>query len=480
MAGNHGERRLTTALNGSLTLSALEPLANAHSPAGVQMFKFLKKLWRDRRGNALIIAGAALPLIVGSAGLASDTIEWSLWKRQLQRLADSGAEAGVYAIVEGNTVDNCSNISSATSTTPVAYSIKTNNHLPQVPTCAATNPPSVGGYTADSNAVRVNVSMQRPLSFSGMFLRTAPTISASATATIVPAGQYCAISLIKTATTGISAGGNATVNLGCGMITDSTSMTAAVAFGSSSVTASPVAAVGGISASNNWGSGTVLQPFTISQPDPFANVNPPTPTNCHKFSDWDTGNNNKPGGTVDLTQAGSPLLPAGGTYCIKESGGNFTVKGNITLPAGTYVLDQTSLTMTNSNASLSCSQCTFILTSSTGSNIGTVSLQGGKLNITAPDTGTYKGIAIYQDRRATQCTSSNCNLVNGNSSSFLQGALYFPNQQLTFTGTAGESTSCLQLVALTLTFSGTSAINNSCPTGSASQSFAGQKVRLVE
>ena len=42
------------------------------------MFKFLKTLWRDRRGNALVIAGASLPLVIGSAGLASDTIQWAL------------------------------------------------------------------------------------------------------------------------------------------------------------------------------------------------------------------------------------------------------------------------------------------------------------------------------------------------------------------------------------------------------------------
>jgi len=60
------------------------------------MFGFLKKIWRDKRGNALLIAGAALPLIVGAAGLASDTIQWTLWKRQLQRAADSAAIAGVY------------------------------------------------------------------------------------------------------------------------------------------------------------------------------------------------------------------------------------------------------------------------------------------------------------------------------------------------------------------------------------------------
>src|SRR5687768_10443723 len=55
-----------------------------------------KRLWNDKRGNALIIAGASLPMVVGSAGLASDTIQWALWKRQLQRAADSAALAGVY------------------------------------------------------------------------------------------------------------------------------------------------------------------------------------------------------------------------------------------------------------------------------------------------------------------------------------------------------------------------------------------------
>src|ERR1044072_5269401 len=62
----------------------------------VAMIGSMKRLFKDRRGNALAIAGAALPLIVGAAGLATDTIEWTLWKRQLQRAADSAAIAGVY------------------------------------------------------------------------------------------------------------------------------------------------------------------------------------------------------------------------------------------------------------------------------------------------------------------------------------------------------------------------------------------------
>src|SRR5215208_2328975 len=67
------------------------------------MIGFIKKLLKDRRGNALVIAGAALPLILGAAGLATDTIQWTLWKRQLQRAADSAAMAGVYTRLKTDT-----------------------------------------------------------------------------------------------------------------------------------------------------------------------------------------------------------------------------------------------------------------------------------------------------------------------------------------------------------------------------------------
>jgi Flp pilus assembly protein TadG len=90
------------------------------------MISSFKRLWRDRRGNALAIAGAALPLVLGSAGLASDTIQWTLWKRQLQRAADSAAMAGVYAIASDRAVGDCSDIAGSTYVKPVAYDLKKN------------------------------------------------------------------------------------------------------------------------------------------------------------------------------------------------------------------------------------------------------------------------------------------------------------------------------------------------------------------
>jgi Flp pilus assembly protein TadG len=448
------------------------------------MIQFLKKLWRNKRGNALVMAGAALPLIVGSAGLASDTIQWALWKRQIQRAADSAAMAGVYAKVQGKDVGTCTDIAGATYTSPVAWDLKKNSHVNITPTCAVTNPPSTGTYATDAMAVKVDLSVQKKLSFSGMFMSAAPTISASATATIVPAGKYCVVSLENTSATGITATGNADVDMGCGMITNSTSMTAAVATGSSEVNACPIAAVGGIAASNNWASGTVLQPFTIAQADPFANVYPPTTFPSGNCPDLRVQSNET---KTDWTTSDYKAMPGlTGAYCV----GNMVLQGNVSLPAGVYVLDGGSLTI-GAQAHVTCTGCTFVLTSRNAATnpqqIGNVDMNGGaEIDLKAPGTdatdaaAAYQGIMIYQDRRAVDGTSANQqSKLNGNSESTFQGAFYFPSQQVTFNGTAGMTTDCLQLVARRVYYSGNMDISNTCDADWGSHAFDGKKVRLV-
>jgi hypothetical protein len=36
---------------------------------------------RDWRGNVFVMAAAGIPVLIGAAGLATDTIQWYLWKR---------------------------------------------------------------------------------------------------------------------------------------------------------------------------------------------------------------------------------------------------------------------------------------------------------------------------------------------------------------------------------------------------------------
>ena len=420
------------------------------------MIAFIKSLWRDRRGNALVIAAASLPLVLGSAGLASDTIEWALWKRQLQRAADSAALAGVYAKVE-----------SQSYTAAITTDLARNNHVGITTVVTPSNPPPTGAYTSDAMAVRVSLAVQKRLSFSSLFLRTTPTIRATATATIVPAGKYCVVSLENTSVTGINATGSTDVNLGCGMITNSVSLNAAVATGSSDVIASPIAAVGGIPASNNWGPGTVLQPFTIAQDDPFAAVSPPTGQSCN--NNVNVANNSTRTFGTDVNSI----------TCV----GSLSIAGTATL-RGTIYVDGGGVTI-GTQANVTCNECTIILTNHDNSptaTIGNFEVTGSpQMNWTAPRSGPYKGLLIYQDRRAVDGTANNRkDKLRGSSSSYFEGAFYFPKQELEFTGATGMNTNCLQLVSRRVVFTGNSAITNTCPGGSGAQSFDGKRVRLVE
>jgi len=415
------------------------------------MIKFFRKLWRDRRGNALVIAAAALPLVIGSAGLASDTIQWVLWKRQLQRAADSAAIAGVYAEMQSQTVNTA-------ITTDLGKNQNTGITLqtgyPQITYPTITNA---------TNAVKVALAVQRPLGFSGVFLSSAPIIKAEATAATVQTGVYCVVSLENTSATGITATGNSDINLGCGMITNSTSLNAAIATGSSSVDATPIAAVGDIQDSTHW-NGAELLPFTVAEKDPFIDVNPPSFTGCQ--SSPVISNN-----PHDVTDRSTDT----GVQCIS----GINVNGTLKLGSATYVIDGGSFSA-GSQAEVSCTHCTIIFTnsnSSTTATIGNISnINGGaKIVMSAPDSGTYDGILFYQDRRATSGTNS----VNGNSSSVMTGAFYFPNQLLDINGTSNLQFTCAQFVARTITFSGNGSINNTCTGGYGDDTITGNHVRLV-
>ena len=370
------------------------------------MISRLKRLWSDTSGNALVIAGAAMPLVIGSAGLATDTIQWALWKRQLQRTADSAAIAAVYGVIGGEAKADA-----------VARDMTHNSHVATMPTIAYLTP--AAPYASDANAVRLRLTYSKSLTFSSFFLSTPPTITAEATATIVPSGEYCVVSLEEEAYTGINATGSTNVNMGCGMITNSPDDQAAVATGSSTVTASPMAAVGQIPA-GNWGTGTVLQPFTLKQADPYASKNMPSFSGCVPFANYAAAVSGNANSAVNLSTIHTD---PNAVHCIEEGGNNvLEVKGQYTLGKGTYVLNATSLKMTENAARLSCNGCTIVLTNSNTSStapIGGVDLSGGTLNMTAPTEGPYKGMLFFQDRRAT---ADLVNKINGNSTSTLTGA----------------------------------------------------------
>lgn len=407
---------------------------------------FLKKIVKREQGNVLILYGLAMPVLVGLAGIGTDTVQWTLMKQQLQRSADSAALNGAYAKAQAADVSANANWDLAKTLdgfTGVGITIE--------------NAPTSGSYAGNTRAIRVILTYSKALPFSSMFLSSPPVITVEATASVLNNGDYCVISLEDTNTTGVTFSGNSTADLGCGVATNSSGTTAVTATGSAVVTASPIAAVGNVPASSNYQTGTALIPYSIPQRDPFASLPDPTssiPSSC--------------GGAVTVAPNQSRVINPG---CYAS----INVRGTLVMNAGTYYINGGNF-QTNSQSNLTANGVTIILTG-TGTSIGQVDMNGGaNVEMSAPTSGTYKGVLFYKDRDAP---STNNDIFNGGASGSFLGAIYMPSQKVTLNGNSSFTTDCLQIVSRTVEITGNTTITNDCPIGTAADTFVGTQVRLV-
>jgi Flp pilus assembly protein TadG len=408
----------------------------------------LKNLFGNERGNALALGAAALPLVMASAGFAIDTIQLGVMKRQIQRAADSSAIAGAYAMVQ----DTNSTSEVATAKAAVARDL-TKNKYPTLSQNATVTPGPALGY---QRTVAVTLLAQPRLPFISIFTKAASPVTATATAAIVDNGRFCMLSLYNGTSPGIDIGGDATVNLGCGMASNSTGTEAITATGSSKVTASPLMAVGGLKSSTNLATGTKLQPYSSEQKDPFASVpNPPPQSGCEPL---EVGPNDPP---VHITP----------DKCYSK----WDIQGTVTMDPGTYYVDGGDISF-GSKANVSGNGVTIAMTGPNGA-AGDLNMNAqATLDLKAPSSGTYAGILFFRDRRASNIEIK----INGGADATLVGALYFPSSNVTFTGGSGFEARCFQLVGQILTFRGNAEINNSCPDFPGGDSFRAQYVRLVK
>lgn len=435
------------------------------------MIRLVRKIIKDRRGNVLAIVAGAMPLLIGSAGLATDTIQWALWKRQLQRAADSAAIAGVYQKVQS---------SSQSSVSAAVNKDLSINHHTKIPLLAGYPQVTMLGDSGTMrDRVQVGLAIQKKLSFSSFFMSSPPVIRATATAATVPGSdEYCVIATEPSASkTGITIGGNTAIEMDCGFISNSPAANSALSNGnSSSVTASVIAAVGGVEKSNNWNVAK-YDPYTTPVKDPYANVNTdPTQFNCAS----------NPPALTDSTPNASSLN--GGCFSSLSVGSNRT----LTLGPGTYYISgQNANTAGNVNVQgrLTCNGCTIVLTNkdpSATAKIGTFNMNAqAVMTLSAPTSGPYQGIAVFQDRRATDSGGSSQNKFNGGGTGIITGALYFPNQEVTYNGNGTSSAICTRFVTRRIIFSGNSTTSNkflkgsSCPLFGNTGVGGGRRVRLV-
>ena len=413
---------------------------------------FLARLRHDAGGNVLALTGAGTFALVGGAGLATDAVQWYMWKRQLQQATDAGALAGAHALSQGaDSVD-----------TPVQRELDRNSNT-QIVVRALNTPPASGAFEGEAGAVEVVATTQRRLPFSSLFLRTPPSIRTRSVAAMVRDGEHCVIALAPDGI-GVNLAGTANVELGCGVAANSEGANAIDLDGNSWLKGSPLTAVGGItSGSSNIASGTQLSPYSVAQKDPLESRDltvPSTPSGC-------AANN------LTVQPNRPPVTLAPGRYC-----GGMTLKGEVTLSPGVYIIDEGSFYLT-SQAKVTGEGVTIILTGSTPGKIATVKMDGGAAADLRAPTGaeddTWHDILFFQDQAAEGQLSS----FAGGSSAHLKGITYMPGGTLRYTGGSGQSSECLFLVASRVTFTGTTSIRNQCP-DEVADTFAATSVRVVE
>lgn len=410
----------------------------------------LRALWHDRRGAYSIVTALMMPLLVGFVGFGTEVGLWFFDHQKMQGAADAAAYSAGLAYNLGNT----SGFQTEAKAVAAQYGFIDGSGGTTV---TVNQPPTSGSHTATPGAVEVVVQQPQQRLFSAVLASSAVDIAARAVAVGSP-GTGCVLSLDRTASVDISAKGTPQVDLnGCSMYDNSNSSTALTDTGNATISALSVSVVGGVSGSVHI---TTQQGITTGAPpmaDPYANVTVPpyTPT---------------------CTPPSGPTLSPG-VYC------GLTIQSNVTLNPGLYIIDGGSFTM-NAQANLSGSGVTILLTSHTGTNYPSVTINGGaSLNLSAASNATtgpagfqaLQGIVMYMDRNAPVGTSVK---LNGGSSQSFNGAIYLPTAAVTFTGGSNTNSGCLQLIGDTIAFGGNANFNLNC-TNTGTRPIGGA-VALVE
>jgi hypothetical protein len=307
----------------------------------------------------------------------------------------------------------------------------------------------LGGYASNASAIEVIIQQPQPRYFASAFLSSNPTIRARAVA--ISSGSACILALNPTANQAINVSGSADINSsGCDVVANSTSSSAINMSGSGKISAACAVAGGNIHGTSGLTLSKCTNPTTNAapSPDPYASVPAPTPS-----------------GSCLTVPGTSTVTLSPGHYC-----SGLIVNGSATFSPGVYYVDGNFVIQ--GSASATGTGVTFYL-------IGTNTAISGSatVNFSAPTSGVYSGIMFFGARTVTNGN----NAFSGGTNSNITGAIYFPTQNVTFSGGSSSGSNCTQLVASTVTVSGTAYFRNTCTSaGMATITASDGNVRLVE
>ena len=396
------------------------------------MWKLLQSMRRDRRGSVTVIMAFVAMALIGFAALAIDVGSWQAARSKMQGAADQAAFAAGFAIANGTSAAKQEALGVAAAHGFV------NGAGGVVVTVAV--PPTSSSYSATANGIQVTLSQPQEGFLSGPFLSASPTVSVTAIAVPGQAGA-CVMALASTGS-GITGSGTYGISVpNCNVYVNSASSCDVLLSGSLSITGYDVYL--GESTQTGCTSGTAkvsatdkLKLSASPAADPYASRVIPTPSSqCT---------------TVNTSPSNITLNP--GTYC-----STLVLSGTktITLSPGVYIFNKASL-IASGTIKINGSGVTLVFTSSTGASYGGITASGTlNLNLTPMTTGPTAGMVIWLDKKGAVGLT-----LSGTDSLAITGAVYAPGSAVTWSGNAGSS--CTQLIASTITFSGASTFEHNC------------------
>ncbi|MBP7700971.1 MAG: hypothetical protein KA098_00080 [Phenylobacterium sp.] len=376
-------------------------------------------MWRDEGGNVAILTALSAGLLGAAAGFGVEVGYWHLLQARLQQAADAAAYAGAVDLRTGVGADpQASALAAATA-----------NRFDPAKGGIDTVWPSIT-FPSDPNSVDVSLSRSEPRVFTALFIDEPVLIRVHATASFQTAGKACVLALDPSASRAAQFSGNSNTKLvGCVVSANSLAADAVRVQGSAQLSTPCIYSSGGVELTTgahlDCAAAKVGQALT---PDPYRNLTVPSPTGpC-------TGNS-------------SNIQPG---RCFSNLQLN---KGVTHFPPGNYFISGGSMTV-NANASITGTGVTFFFI-----NNASVDLRGGaQVDLAAPTSGPYSGMLLVGARTNTDVE----NKINGDASSRLTGAIYFPKQRVTYNGNFSGDNGCVQVVAKTVEWSGSTTVKVDC------------------
>jgi Flp pilus assembly protein TadG len=406
----------------------------------------LARFKHDSRANIAIMTGLLAPVLIGGLGMAMESSYWYVDQRGMQNAADAAALAAAS--------DGTSNYASTVSAVAAQYGYTNGvNNATVAWSNSATCP---GGLS--NNCYSVTVTYKQPLyllpvvGFRGNTTVSgapAQTLQASAIAAIgTTPRQYCLLALNTIGTT-IQTNGAPHANMaGCNVMSDA----------SADCNGHDLGADHGDAHITDSGCGVIQTSNVPIVPDPYSGLAsniPPDP--CGGVYPQEPGHH------------GTPLPPGNLWTGAKALSGNVTVCGDLQLTGNVTINAPTGAVLVIENGQLDTNGYTIQTASGSavtvvfsGDNSGSYThapTGGGTIDIQAPTSGVWSGVALYQDPNLTSGVDIS---AAGNSPTWdITGLVYLPHANVTFSGAVNKSSngaSCFAMVVGDVTINGTAAI----------------------